>query len=206
METLLLASSSPRRKELLAMLGIPFATVHPEIDESVCDHLPPRERVVALAQKKADKGRHLFLSSNRLGLEKLPRFILAADTLVAFPAPAGWEVIGKPESETQARTMLRRIQGKTQEVHTGICVENLETGERRTALSYSLVRFSQMREDEIDRYLALGEWEGAAGAYRIQGWGACYIEAIEGSHSGIMGLPLRELYGILEEAGYSFGA
>lgn len=188
------------------MLGIPYATVHPEIDESVCDHLPPRERVVALAQKKADKGRQLFLESNGLDKAKPPRFILAADTLVAFPTLSGWEVIGKPESETEARTMLRRIQGKTQEVYTGICVENLENGERRTALSFSYVRFAPMREDEMDRYVALGEWEGAAGAYRIQGWGACYIEAIDGSHSGIMGLPLRELYGILESAGYRFGA
>lgn len=188
------------------MLGIPFATVHPEIDESVCDHLPPRERVVALAQKKSERGRQLFLASGDLGLEATPRFILAADTLVAFPLPTGWEVIGKPETEEEARAMLMRIQGKTQEVYTGMCVENLESGERHTALSYSRVRFAPMQEEEMDRYVATGEWVGAAGAYRIQGWGACHIESIEGSHSGIMGLPLRELYGILGDAGYRFGA
>lgn len=204
MDTLLLASSSPRRKDLLALLGIPFVTIHPEIDESVFDHFPPDRRVVALAERKADQGRRLYRDSSPPAAG--PRFILAADTLVALPNAEGWEVIGKPDSADQAAEMLARLQGRTQEVYTGVCVENLASGVRHLALSRSLVSFAPMSGKEILRYIETGEWEGAAGAYRIQGWGSCYIESIEGSPSGVMGLPLRELYGILSAAGFDFGS
>jgi septum formation protein len=201
MEKLVLASSSPRRKELLTLLGIPFIPVHPEIDESVCDHLPPDERVLALARLKAEAGR--TLSRQR---ELMPRLILAADTLVALRRRKSWQVIGKPASRDDARTMLVAIQGRVQHVFTGLCLLDAKSGQERSALSDSTVNIAPMTAREIEAYLDLNEWEGAAGAYRVQGWGAAFIKSMSGSPSGVMGLPIHELYGILSDVDFDFSA
>ncbi|HEY9054781.1 MAG TPA: Maf family protein [Rectinemataceae bacterium] len=204
MSTILLASSSPRRKEILSMLGIPFIAIHPEIDESVVDYQPPEERVVSLAFLKAAEAGRIASSPGGIPDAKNgdgPRHILAADTLVALRSHGGWKTLGKPKNEAEARQMLRTIQGRIQHVFTGLCVFDRLTGSSHTALSKSRVRFDTMDEDAVNAYLATGEWIGAAGAYRVQGWGAAYIAWIEGSPSGVMGLPIRELYGILSRAG-----
>ncbi len=182
---------------------MPFITLHPDIDESVYDHLDPEFRVVALAEKKAFAGIDLLKTEAKAA--RSIRLLLAADTLVAFRRARGWKTIGKPGDRDEARMMLKYMEGRTHWVFSGLCLIDMLTGWRHTALASTSVRFSAMDDAEIERYLDSGEWEGAAGAYRIQGAGSCFIEAMKGSWSCVVGLPIRELYGILRDADYDFG-
>jgi len=194
---ILLASNSPRRRDLLAKAGISFDQFSPDIDESSRDELPPADRVIALA---ADKARAAILAS-----QSAARLVLAADTLVCLPrSQEGFAemALGKPTDIEDARRMMRLLQGRTHFVRTGIALIDRDTGETRTARSDSAVGFSPMSEEEIEGYLESGEWSGVAGAYRIQGLAALFIDRIEGSWTGVMGLPMRELYVILLSAGY----
>ncbi|HOV93509.1 MAG TPA: Maf family protein [Spirochaetales bacterium] len=232
METLLLASSSPRRKDILRSLSVPFISIDPDIDESIFGNLTPEMQVIALSKAKALEGCQKYkktLTSGRMSrsntdapslggtpaLTAAPNFLLAADTLVAYQETGGdaqiaaltkadgWHVIGKPECREDARLMLERLQGRSHFVFTALCLVNLKTGDTRQELSRSTVRFAPMSQDEIQFYLNTEEWQGVAGAYRLQGKGAWFIESIEGSPSGVMGLPIRELYGILKKSGYT---
>jgi len=203
METLILASSSPRRKELLRSLSIPFLSIHPDIDESVCDHMDPEHRVVALAEGKALAGEALLWK--RQEGEDWPRLLLAADTLVAFHLPKAWKTIGKPKDRNEAKSMLAYMAGKTHTVFSGLCLLDTKSGARLTSCSSTAVRFASMSEAEIEAYLDTEEWRGAAGAYRVQGRGSCFIEMLKGSWSCVVGLPIRELYGMLNGVGYDFG-
>ena len=203
MEKIILASSSPRRKEILSSLAVPFMAIHPDIDEAVCDHLDPEFRVVALAEKKAAAG--LDLLGNIDKKDEWPRLLLAADTLVAFHLPRGWKTIGKPRDRDEARSMLLYMEGRTHWVFSGLCLLDTRSGRQHSVLSTTKVRFSSMSGTEIERYLDTGEWEGAAGAYRVQGAGSCFIASLRGSWSCVVGLPIRELYGILRDADYDFG-
>ncbi len=194
MEKLLLASASPRRRELLESLGIGFETLAPDIDESTRDYLPPAERVLALAEDKAR-------ASAGAAPRSAPRLVLGADTLVSLEDPgASPVVLGKPSGEEEARAMIELIQGRTHLVHTGIALVDRSSGSARTALSSSAVSFAPMDGAEIDAYLESGDWVGAAGAYRIQGRAALHIERLDGSWSCVVGLPMRELYVILRDA------
>jgi len=200
MERILLASSSARRREMLARLGVSFTVSSPEVDESLRDDQTPPSRVVALAEDKVEA------AAARLEAPS-PRLVLGADTLVCLPSfdgpSAGGEtVMGKPEGRDEARRMIQALQGRDHLVHTGLALLDRRSGQMRRSRSDSLVRFAPMSPDEVKAYLDTGEWEGAAGAYRIQGAAALYILRIEGSWSGIVGLPLRELYVMLGEAGY----
>ncbi len=211
METIILASSSPRRKEILRSLSLPFTILHPDIDESVCDHLAPEHRVVALAEKKALAGMAMLERETDTGAavperDKKPRLLLSADTLVAFNRSGKWKTIGKPADRAEAKAMLAYMAGKTHTVFSGLCLLDLDSGIRHTACSSTKVRFAPMSEREIEGYLDTEEWRGAAGAYRVQGCGSCFIEAMKGSWSCVVGLPIRELYGILIDADYDFGA
>lgn len=203
MEKIILASSSPRRKEILASLAVPFITIHPDIDETICDHIDPEYRVLALAEKKAAAGLDLLGTIEKK--DGWPRLLLAADTLVAFHLSRGWKTIGKPRDRDEARTMLHYMEGHTHRVFSGLCLLDTRKGERHSVLSSTKVRFSSMSGMEIERYLDTGEWEGAAGAYRVQGAGSCFISSLQGSWSCVVGLPIRELYGILRDADYDFG-
>ena len=204
MEPLLLASSSPRRKEILRSLSIPFVSIHPDIDESVCDHLHPEHRVIALAEGKALAGETLL--RGRYEVEESPRLLLAADTLVAFHLSKAWKTIGKPKDRDEARSILTYMAGKTHTVFSGLCLLDTKSGRRLTSCSSTTVHFARMSEAEIEAYLDAEEWRGAAGAYRVQGRGSCFIEMLKGSWSCVVGLPIRELYGMLRSVGYDFGA
>lgn len=214
-EPIILASESPRRASILASLHIPFHTIVPSIDESIFDHLAPDERVKALAKAKARRGRSLWLEQlerqetvhrsepqQGAGTSTLPRFVLGADTLVAFHDEGGWTTMGKPADEREAFEMLSVESGKRQYVFSGLCLLDMARDLPFLALSVSEVQFSSMTTEDIEWYLGFGEWRGAAGAYRIQGIGSYFIEEIKGSCSGVMGLPIHELYGILRESGY----
>jgi septum formation protein len=202
MERIVLASGSPRRRELLQAAGIPFDILVPDIDESVKDSLTPALRVVALAEDKARAAAALAPPSS-------PRLILAADTLVCVPATdSGGEesALGKARNAEEARAMLRLLAGKEHVVRTGLALLDRSSGSLDVVRSDSSVSFASLSEEEIDGYLASREWEGAAGAYRIQGLAAFLIDRIDGSWTGIVGLPMRELYVILKRAEYRFPA
>jgi septum formation protein len=200
MERILLASGSPRRRELLDAAGIPFDILVPDIDESSRDAMTPSLRVVALAEDKARAAADLASPSS-------PRLILAADTLVCVHAtdPSGEETaLGKPRNVEDARTMLRLLAGKGHIVRTGLALLDRVSGSLDAVRSDSSVAFAPLSSEEIDDYLSSREWEGVAGAYRIQGLAAFLIDRIEGSWTGIVGLPMRELYVILKRAEYRF--
>lgn len=193
-DPILLASASPRRRELLQGLGVPLFTLPADIDESVADELHVAERVARLAELKA-------LAAEALPwpyAEPRPRWILGADTLVA----AGERVYGKAEDEDEARATLKRLADAWHEVHSGVALLDASTGAIRSVVSTTRVLFGPLSEAEIEAYLGLGEWRGAAGAYRLQEAASLFVERIEGSYSGVVGLPLREFYGILRAAGY----
>lgn len=232
MERLILASSSPRRKELLESLSIPFVPFSPDLDETIYDNLDPEFRVRALAEAKAMAvGKSLLADSCPMasfggqssfvgqasaegevrpagqpssGGYPPPRLVVAADTLVVLGSGSRKKVIGKPATIEEARSMLKSLQGGTHRVYSGLCLLNLETGGRESAVACTKLRFAPMSDREVEAYLASGEWLGAAGAYRIQGRASYYIDVIEGSWSCVVGLPIRELYVILCRAGYDF--
>jgi septum formation protein len=183
---LILASESPRRRQILEDLGLHFNSVHPNVDEHDFDTLAPEKRVIEIAKAKAMSVIH------SLGAEK-SALILAADTLVCDPRDRG-----------DARRMLDLLSNRQHLVHTGLVLFDNLDGRNEWMVSTSMVRFSRLDDREIESYLDSGEWQGVAGAYRVQGLGAAYIECIEGSYSGIMGLPIRELYVMFKRLGIDF--
>lgn len=196
MERILLASASPRRRELLESLGIGFEIYAPDLDESKRDYLPPSQRVVALAE---DKARASALKAP----PSAPRLVLGADTLVSVESIGGPPVVlGKPADKSDARSMIRLLQGRKHFVHTGIALLDRFSGVLRSTRSSSVVSFAPMDHSEVEEYLSSEDWVGAAGAYRIQGMAALFINRLEGSWSGVVGLPIRELYDILRSADF----
>lgn len=191
-EPLLLASASPRRIEMLQKLGFDIVIAPADIDESIHDVLPVRMRVMALAELKA--------RTSSASAPFPPLWAVGADTLVSL----GGVVYGKPLDEADARSLLVALSGKTHTVSSGICVLDRRSGELQSAVSETRVHFSTLSNEELDAYLASGEWQGAAGAYRIQEHAAFFIEWLEGSFSGVVGLPLHEFYAILCRIGFPF--
>jgi septum formation protein len=186
---LILASASPRRLELLARIGVtPDSVVPAEIDET------PRKAEIA--------NRYAC----RMAIEKAaaaaePRsLVLAADTVVA----AGRRILPKTETEDEARTSLNLLSGRRHRVHSAVALTD-EQGRTRTRLSTSLVAFKRLSSEEIEAYLATGEWLGKAGGYAIQGRAEALVRTLSGSHSGVMGLPLYETRALLRSAGYPLG-
>lgn len=194
-----LASQSPRRRELLMQIGVRFdllpfrggARSDPETCEDALPGEAPEAYVLRVALAKARHGQRLQ------ALRHLPqRIVLAADTTLDL---AG-EIIGKPRHEADALAILRRLSGRTHRVLTAVAVAYQERIESR--LSISEVRFRELAEAEIRRYVASGEPRDKAGAYGIQGRGAIFVEEIRGSFSGIAGLPLCETALLLRDFGY----
>ena len=180
---LILASSSPRRRELLAAMGLDFAVENPEVDEDIVG--TPEEMTRGLARRKA-----LAVSAAHPG-----DTVLAADTLVCVSGT----VLGKPADAADAARMLRLLSGAWHEVHTGVCV--IAGGEEQLGHAVTRVRFSPMTEAEIAFYCGSGEPMGKAGAYAIQGLGGMFIEEISGSYPNVVGLPTGLVYRMLRRAG-----
>jgi septum formation protein len=191
-EPLLLASASPRRIETLQKLGFNLVVVPALVDESVHDDLPVRRRVIALAELKA--------RTSSASAPFPPLWAIGADTLVSLDDVA----FGKPADESDARSMLAALSGKTHTVSSGICVLDRRSGELHSAISETHVHFATLSDEEVDAYVATGEWQGAAGAYRIQERAAFFVEWLEGSFSGVVGLPLHEFYAILCRIDFPF--
>ena len=181
---IVLASASPRRKELLALITEEFAVEVSGADES-CAITDPRELVRHLAHKKAAE-----VFSRRPG-----DIVIGADTVVE--APDG-EIFGKPKDEGDARRMLRALAGSAHWVHTGVCV--LQGGGSLADVCSTKVFFNPMTEEELSRYLEMEDVLDKAGAYAIQGPAAKHIARIEGDFFNVVGLPLSMLYGMLKKS------
>lgn len=185
-----LASRSPRRAEILQQLGVSFRVLPSDIDESLLDYERPADYVIRLSRQKA------AACAEQLGLLNKPILpILAADTTVAIDGL----VLGKPADDHDAREMLRRLSGNWHEVHTGLALASPQG--MHTALSTTRVLMAELKASAIDAYIASGEPRDKAGAYGIQGLAGIFIQRIEGSYSGVMGLPMFETTALLANAG-----
>ena len=193
MARLILASSSPRRRELLAQIGVvPDAIEAADIDETPLKDEEPRRLVRRLAAGKA-----------RVVADRFPdAFVLAADTIVAV----GTRILGKPEDAADAERMLRLMSGRAHKVMTGVCLiaPANPAGERRTGerLSEARIKFRRLTEADIAGHLAAGEWADAAGAYKIQGVAGADVAQVSGSFTTVVGLPLFETRNLLTGLGW----
>lgn len=188
-----LASQSPRRRELLTQIGVDYQVITAPIDESPRAGELPVDYVQRLAREKAAAGRAVLRQQN------LPlRPVLGADTAVVLEgqdAAGTAEILGKPANLDETRAMLQRLAGREHRVLTAV---SLCDEQQFTALSSTTVWFRALSAAEIDAYWAGGEPCDKAGAYGIQGYAAVFIERIDGSYSGVMGLPLFETAQLLE--------
>ncbi len=183
-----LASRSPRRAELLALLGMDFGILELDIPERRAEGEPARDYVSRVAREKAGAG--------LLQVVAVPgSIVLGADTEVILDD----HVFGKPADAAEAGAMLARLAGRTHVVVTTVWA--VSAGREAHAESVSEVSFDPLDEARIARYLATDEWRGKAGAYAIQGAAQAFVAHLSGSHSGVMGLPLRETAALLREFG-----
>lgn len=187
--SLILASASPRRRELLARLGVePVRVVHADIDEDPLKGELPRDYVRRMAREKAEAA------------ADPQAHVLAGDTVVAV----GRRILPKAEDEATARYCLELLSGRRHKVLSAATLR-APGGLLRERLSETQVRFKRLSEEEISSYLAGGEWQGKAGGYAIQGSAEGLIAWISGSHSGVVGLPLFETRALLKAAGFPVG-
>lgn len=188
MDSLILASKSPRRRDILNKLNIPYIVYEVEIDESIELDISPRSIVIKISERKVADASHHF--SNGL--------VVGIDTVVCFNK----KVLGKPENSEQAYKYMKLLNGNRHEVLSGITVRDIQKGLSYSSFSLTEVFFAKMTEDEINRYLGLNEWVDKAGGYAIQGNAALYINKIVGSYYNVMGLPVEELYKLLKRFYY----
>ncbi len=188
---LILASASPRRRELLASLGVPFEVVPGDADETL-EAVPLADAVARLALRKA-----------RLVAGLRPAaVVLAADTIVVIDGRA----LGKPADPEDARAMLHTLRGRTHEVMTGVAVVDAETGRHATDTVISRVTMTAYDDAVIDAYVAGGEPLDKAGAYAIQGAGGALVAGLVGSRSNVVGLPLAATAALLRRFGVAVSA
>jgi septum formation protein len=191
---LILASGSPRRVALLQQVGVTPDFLKPtEIDETPHRREMARTLARRLSMEKAEAA-HIKASKD----ETLDGcFILAADTVVTI----GRRILPKTMLLDEASVCLRLLSGRAHRVYTGVCLVT-PTGDYRTRLIYSKVRFKRLSEEEVEAYLASGEWRGKAGGYAIQGLAASFIVKLSGSYSNVVGLPIHETVQLLKGEGY----
>jgi septum formation protein len=180
-----LASASPRRRQLLDLIGVPHVVTPADIDETPRSGEAADDYVCRLAREKSEA-----VWSRQ---KDLP--VLAADTTVVIDET----ILGKPESEADAARMLKLLSGREHFVYTGVALQSPRG--MRVGLSKSSVTFSLLTDAQIHAYWASGEPQGKAGAYAIQGFGAVFVANLAGSYSGVMGLPLHETATLLRNAG-----
>jgi septum formation protein len=197
MEPIILASGSLRRQEYFRLLGIPFSIMPAQIDETRSgdreNALASRAWAEELATRKVNRIRDILF-------DHLPLWIFGADTLISVDD----EIFGKPADREDAEDMLKKLQGRSHEVITAMALYKGRAKAVDCRSMVSEVTFASLTQEDIDWYLDTGEWQGVAGAYKIQGLASCFIAAINGSYSGIVGLPLREFYVMLKENGYAY--
>jgi nucleoside triphosphate pyrophosphatase len=182
---IILASSSPRRRELLKQAGIPYTIEPAEADESALPGEMPRSHVKRLALLKA----RTIAARHKNGL------VLGADTVVVVDG----EILGKPASKAEAKRMLTLISGRAHEVLTGIALVDAGTGRATSAAEKTKVFVKPLSEGEIDEYIATGEPMDKAGAYGIQGRFSVYVRGVRGCFFNVVGLPLPRLFELIKE-------
>lgn len=175
---LILASTSPRRRELLASLGIPFEIITPRFEESATS-LPPAAEALHFAEQKA----------RSVGADHPGSLILASDTLVACEG----RKLGKPRDEAEAKEMLTLLSGKAHELYTAVVLLDSETGKEIKHVEHVTVHFHPLNEKQILDYIATGEPMGKAGAYAVQGIGKALVATVEGDINAVIGLPLEPI-------------
>ena len=190
---LVLASGSPRRRELLAGAGLVFRVQPADIDEAVLPGEAPRPYVERLARAKAAVVAGIVTTGAAGGGHAV---VLAADTTVDLDGT----VLGKPVDAADALAMLRRLQGRSHRVHTGVAVCD-GAGAVRSLVVSTVVTFRSAGAEELARYVATGEPLDKAGAYAVQGGGRAFVDALDGSETNVIGLPLDETLALLSAAG-----
>lgn len=183
---LILASSSPRRLDLLRLIGVDPSVISADIDEAVNPDEAPADLVLRLCKGKSAKVGDELISAGTAA----DSVIVAADTIVVVDG----EILNKPVDRSDARSMLNRISGRTHLVLTGVSVISMADGEvaqREAEVDTSQVTMRALSDADIDQYLDSGEPFGKAGAYAIQGYGAVFVTSIQGSFHNVMGLPLH---------------
>jgi septum formation protein len=186
-----LASASPRRRDLLDLIGIAHEVRPANIDETIRPREAPRRYAERLAREKA----------SAIATRDPDLITIGADTVVVIDR----KVLGKPTDPADAARMLRMLSGREHTVITAVAVSR---GRKlRSAIEEVCVKFRRLRDDEIEAYIAMGEPMDKAGAYGIQGYGATIVERIEGDYFAVMGLPLVRLVGLMRDVGvrYQFG-
>lgn len=176
-EKVILASGSPRRRELLGDMGIEFEIDVPDVDETVAG--APDEMVRVLAERKA----------RAVAAKRSEGLIVAADTLVALDGRA----LGKPANDEEAKEMLSSLSGRTHDVFTGVCVMDAASGRCMVEADRTGVCFREVSNEEIESYVATGEPRDKAGAYAIQGGAGAFVSGYEGSRTNVIGLPVELL-------------
>jgi septum formation protein len=195
MEAIMLASGSLKRQEYFKLLGLPFSILPAEIDESKIKEKDPLKFTTELAKKKVQKVMAVMK-------DRMPRWICGADTAIATENT----IIGKPQNREEAVQMLKNLSGKQHKVITSVALYNDRTKSIDCRSASCTVDFAPLTDEEIEWYVNTNEWQGVAGAYRIQGLGGCFITKIQGSPSTVAGLPLYEFYVMLRDNGYDYGA
>ena len=189
---LILASSSPRRAQILRDAGLVFSIISSAVDETPIPGEAPGDLVLRLANAKAE-----LVAARSVG----PAIVVAADTVVVLEG----QILGKPRSTDDARHMLEKLSGRTHSVVTGVSLIRLPDVEQRAFVETTLVHFGRLSANEITRYLATEEPHDKAGAYAMQGRAGRYIPRIEGCYYNVVGLPLARLLSELHELGWSEG-
>ena len=182
---IILASKSPRRKQLLSMMGLEFTVQTADIDETMDPSQTPAHEVAAVSARKAEKIAALHLQD----------VIVSADTIVVIDG----KILGKPKDEQDAARMLRLLSGRTHTVYTGLTVH--ADGKANTQVVSTGVTFRDLSDAEIAAYIETKEPMDKAGSYAVQGFFARYIEGLKGSYANVMGLPVHLVYQKLKELG-----
>ncbi len=185
---LLLASTSPARRALLDGLGLPYRAVAPEVEEDLPEGTLPQHAVALLAERKA----RAVAARHPLAL------VIGADQLVAFEGRA----LGKPPDLAAARRQLRALAGGAHDILTGLCV--VGPGFLANEVDAARLTVLPLTDAELEGYLALGEWQGCAGGYRVEGRGQALFSHLEGDRTSIQGLPMQRVVRTLREAGVRF--
>ena len=202
MSQIILASQSPRRKELLEQMGLEF-DICPAKGEEVITKKIPAEVVEELSKQKAEEVASMVASYGAQHEELTSPsdiLVIGADTIVAF----GDEILGKPKDVEHAKAMLRKLSGNTHQVYTGVTIVIMDTQGRcgeKSFVERTEVTMYPMSEEEINRYVESGEPMDKAGSYGIQGKGAIHIKEIHGDYNNVVGLPIARLYQELESIG-----
>lgn len=190
MKRIILASTSPRRREILTNVGIPYEIITSDYEEDMTQDLTPIKLAEVLAAGKAES----------VAKDITDGIVIGADTFVVWDG----HKIGKPKSEDEARSMLRSLSGTEHAVITGLCMIDTSNGNRHLSTTEIKIKFREITDEEIEWYIKTGEPMDKAGAYALQGKASIFIERIEGDYWALVGLPICTVSQVLKEWGADF--